>query len=238
MIIECLQLLKDNIEFLVSKPKDYESNSNQYLINFHGLKEYETGISTLIIIGDWEYHGFINCLITMIEHLEHNTVEYSKKFSDKDIGVSLWLRRKPNKISLKFKFNYQSPITYLFKRKMLNDDEYTLSLSDIEFANLIFIVEQLINEEINFEEIMTSSREDWACPKELISDSIDLFTVNDLKQNINEIIKQNSPFELVKPWVEFIDKNCYPGIEVVICPDCKGYFTRTVNKKKMYRLFL
>lgn len=235
MKIFYLCLDQGDVELHIAQPENELSNSNQYLVHFGGLIDYNHASSSIAIIGDREFDAFIECLTLVSEYMGNGASQFKKTFRSKNMGiVSLEFLKKhdqPNKIRLKFVFDQQTPLMNGSCWQGIGDNEFAFYVSEVELKNIGKIVSRLVGEEHKYDEITSSSREDWICPSEL-SHPKDLVSVNKLLEFAKSRVSSVAPEGIVQPWLDLLDRICDYNVEITKCTSCKGLFTREVKWKK------
>ncbi len=235
MKIDYLCLVEEGVELHLATPDNSESNSNQYLVHFDGLKDYAHSPSTIAIVGDWEYDTFIKCLSLAREYIESGAPQLRKTFCTKNTDVvSLEIFKKadqPNKLRLKFVFGEQIPEINGAWWRGIKECEFAFYVSLDELQKIGKIIARLDDEDMDYDEILVSSREDWVCPTQL-SHPEDLVGIDKLLEQAKGIISSVAPSGILSPWLSLLERVCAYDFEVGTCVTCSGVFARDFKWKK------
>jgi hypothetical protein len=229
--------VESGVELHIGMPLNINSNSNQYFVHFDGLNDYKRNPSTIVIIGDWEYQEFCNCLSLASAYMEEGAPNLNKTFRSKERGldiVTLELTRKsdkPNKVRIKFTFEEQVPLVNGASWKGITQKEFAFYLSIDELKRLGQVTSRFSDGEYTNEVVLESDREDWACPVDL-SHPKEVVTLDRLLESAVQYVKTTAPKGIQPAWTDLLKKVCYHGTTIGTCTSCKGLFSRDFLWKK------
>lgn len=231
MGIEYICLSDNGVDLHIAKPEDFiDDNRNQYLFSFGGLEYYKRVLDnpSIVIIGDFEYQSFLECLFSSIDYLIAGAPQGIKTFRSHYIpdNVSLKFLKKPdqkNKVRLKFTFNDQVPVLNGASWKGIKKNEFAFYMTNDECQSLGRILKRLKDKDKEYDAlydtILDTRDADWAIPRKINSrvskDSIEAI------ENIHDIVDNFSPELLKSSWLQLLSNASTYGTDIINCRHCK-----------------
>lgn len=217
-------------------PQVPNSNSNQYLFDICGLKDYLATPATIMLRGDWEYQAFRDCLSKAQSYVLSGAKNLKKTFtSGVAATIDLEIRQNADKLGMyRLKFTFrdycQIPVSNGAYWKKIKHNEFAFYASTRELNSIFEALAKIEEGYAPISMLALSRAEEWALPRRLYDDSPVIAAA--LGEKAVAAISELRPTALQSKWINLIRVNFTEFVKHLdTCNSCKGLFVKDIYWK-------